>query len=80
MNCCYGKVRVVSAEALEATKKSLEVVTAVHVYSVQPAPVSQPGDVSAQVRHEKEAKTGVLVVIYFECVLRQPRLFDRLFG
>lgn len=41
------------AEGLDSTRKGLEAVTSVHVYSVQAASPSQPADVSAQVRFTK---------------------------
>lgn len=61
-----------SAEGLDSTRKALETVTSVHVYSVQAAPCSQPAaDVSTQ------ARTGLSK----ECVaLFSCRIFFSIFG
>lgn len=45
-----AQVKLVSAEDLESTRKELETVTSVHVYSVQAVPCSQSADVSTQVQ------------------------------
>lgn len=53
---CLGsfrpQVRLVPSEDLDSARKALKIVTAVHVYSVQAAPSSQPVDISTQARTE----------------------------
>ena len=51
----YFKVKLVPAEGLDSTRKALETVTSVHVYSVQAASPSQPADASTQVRRTNAA-------------------------
>lgn len=57
LSLCLGssapQVRLVPSEDLDSARKALEIVTAVHVYSVQAAPSSQPVDISAQARAKK---------------------------